>query len=310
MEQENKYIDSKKLLANKEKISATIPQYIYEDLKNYSNLTGLNTTEIVSDALFDYFRYKTVTNSDLLGYGNIYFKLPLAKEFKSDAIANKTKINSDIETTGATEQITITTVTNNLDVFNGNTYFAGSELEKQNINHVGLDFAIIPNAIAPTNELKFNELDINIIDALYVFYYEIQSVYIINVYLINPIDAVNKLAGVNSIKANEKLVSCLQELEAIQTEINKNYSDEMQELHNTNKYVSNQKKFAIKDKYTAILLDVLKDIAIKYNSDNIKIGLDSFKANYERTKQLINQHKTTKDRINNIIELQEQENQQ
>lgn len=310
MEQENKYIDSKKLLANKEKISATIPQYIYDDLKTYSDLTGLTTTEIVSNALFDYFRYKTVTNSDLLGYGNIYFKLPLSKEFKSNAIANKTKINSDGETTGATEQITITTVTNNLDVFNGNTYFAGYELEKQNINHIGLDFVIIPNAIAPTNQLKFNELDININDALYVFYYEIQSVNIINVYLINPIDAVNKLAGVNSIKANEKLVSCLQELEAIQTEINKNYSGEMQELHNNNRNVSSKKQFAIKDKYTAILLDVLNGVATKYNSDNIKIGLDSFKANYERTKQLINQQKTTKDRINNIIELQELENQQ
>lgn len=280
MEQKNKYIkkyiDSKKLFANKEKISATIPQYIYNDLKNYSDLTGLTTTEIVSNALFDYFRFKTVTNSDLLGYGNIYFKLPLSKEFKSNAIANKTKINSDIETTGATEQITIITVTNNLDVFNGNTYFAGYELKKQNIIHIGLDFAIIPNAIAPSNELKFNKLDININDALYIFYYEIQSVNIINVYLIDPIDAVNKLAGVNSIKANEKLVSCLQELEAIQTEINKNYSSEMQEIHNNNRNVKSKKQFAIKDKYTSILLDALNSVATKYNSDNIKIGYDSF----------------------------------
>lgn len=280
MEQKNKYIkkyiDSKKLFANKEKISATIPQYIYNDLKNYSDLTGLTTTEIVSNALFDYFRFKTVTNSDLLGYGNIYFKLPLSKEFKSNAIANKTKINSDIETTGATEQITIITVTNNLDVFNGNTYFAGYELKKQNIIHIGLDFAIIPNAIAPSNELKFNKLDININDALYIFYYEIQSVNIINVYLIDPIDAVNKLAGVNSIKANKKLVSCLQELEAIQTEINKNYSSEMQEIHNNNRNVKSKKQFAIKDKYTSILLDALNSVATKYNSDNIKIGYDSF----------------------------------
>lgn len=279
MEQKNKYIkkyiDSKKLFANKEKISATIPQYIYNDLKNYSDLTGLTTTEIVSNALFDYFRFKTVTNSDLLGYGNIYFKLPLSKEFKSDAIANKTKINSDIETTGATEQITIITVTNNLDVFNGNTYFAGYELKKQNIIHIGLDFAIIPNAIAPTNELKFDKL-VNINDALYIFYYEIQSVNIINVYLIDPIDAVNKLAGVNSIKANKKLVSCLQELEAIQTEINKNYSSEMQEIHNNNRNVKSKKQFAIKDKYTSILLDALNSVATKYNSDNIKIGYDSF----------------------------------
>lgn len=280
MEQKNKYIkkyiDSKKLFANKEKISATIPQYIYNDLKNYSDLTGLTTTEIVSNALFDYFRFKTVTNSDLLGYGNIYFKLPLSKEFKSNAIANKTKINSDIETTGATEQITIITVTNNLDVFNGNTYFAGYELKKQNIIHIGLDFAIIPNAITPSNELKFNKLDININDALYIFYYEIQSVNIINVYLIDPIDAVNKLAGVNSIKANKKLVSCLQELEAIQTEINKNYSSEMQEIHNNNRNVKSKKQFAIKDKYTSILLDALNSVATKYNSDNIKIGYDSF----------------------------------
>lgn len=307
MEQETKYIDTKKILASKEKISVTVPRYIYDDLKTYSDLTGANTTEIVTDALFDFFRYKTVTNDYLLGYGELYFKLPLSKEFKSDAIANRIKINTDTESTEPQEQIHIKTVTNNLDVFNGDTYFAGSELAKENIKHIGLDFVIIPNAIAPNNTLKFNELDIAITDALYVFYYEITSVAIINVYLINPIDAVNKLAGVNSNKASEKLVSCLQDLENIQTEINKNYSDEMQELHKENKPVSSKKEFAIKDRYTKILMELLKETAIKYNSNNIKIGVDAFKTNIDNVKSKINHMKQEQEHIKNIID--ERENQ-
>ena len=310
MERENKYIDTKKILANKEKISATIPKYIYDDLKNYSDLTGANITEIVTDALFEFFRNKTLTNNNLLGYGNLFFKLPMTAKFKSDAIANKIKLNADIETTEPTETITITTVTNNLDVFNGNSYFAGSELAKENIKHIGLDFAIIPTAIKPTDKLNFNKLDIAITDALYVFYYEVTSVNIIDVYLINPIDAVNKLASVKSIKANEKLVSCLQDLENIQTAINNNYADEMQELHNNNKNVSNAKEIAVKDKYTKILLDVLTDVATKYNTANIKIGSDATNYNIKHLKQQVKQHQTEQENRKNIIDLQEQENQQ
>ena len=307
MNDKTKYIDAKKIFANKEKISATVPQYIYEDLKAYTNLTGLNTTDIITDALFKYFKDKTVTNNDLLGYGNLFFKLPLSKSYKSNAIANKIKLNSDLETSEETETITITTVTNNLDVFDGNTYYAGSELEKENIKHIGLDFAIIPTALKPTDIIKNNELDINVNDALYVFYYEVTSMDKIDVYLINPIDAVNKLASAKSIKANEKLVSCLQELETIQTEINKKYSEEMQEIHKNNNYVSGDKKQNVKDKYTAIIIDVLTDVANKYNTGNIKIGSDATTYNLKYLDSLIKHHETEQENYKKIIEMQEQE---
>jgi len=310
MERKTKYIDAKKILANKEKISATIPRYIYDDLKAYSDLTNENITEIVTTALFDFFRDKTLTNAELLGYGNLYFKLPLTASFKSDAIANRIKLNADITTSEPTEQITIATVTNNLDVFNGSTYNAGSEMAKANIKHIGIDFIIIPTALKPTNIIDFAKLDININDALYVFYYEVTSVNIIDVYLINPIDAVNKLSSVKSIKASEKLISCLKELENTQNAINEKYSDEMQELHNNNSFVSNAKEIAVKDKYTAILLDVLNDIAIKYNSANIKIGSDATKYNIKQLNNMMEQLKTEQNRIEHIKELQEQEQNQ
>ena len=295
MKQETKIIDAKKLLASKEKISVTVPRYIYDDLKAYSELTRQNTTEIVTDALFNFF----------IGYGNLFFKLPLSKEFKSDAIANRIKLNVDVETTEPTEPITITTVTNNLDVFNGSTYYAGSEFKNTSVKHIGLDFAIIPTAIEPTNQLDYGTVNIDVTDALYVFYYEITSTAIIEVYLLNPIDAVNRLAGANSIKANEKLVSCLQELENLQSEINKNYADEMQELRNSNSYVSNSKQIAIKDRYTATLLDCLTDIANKYNSDNIKLGSDATKSNYKHLKERINQQKQEQKHLKNIVDIQE-----
>lgn len=303
MEQETKYIDSKKILSGKTKlIGVRLPQYIVDDLDNYSILTGANTTEIVTDALNDFFRYKVLTNDVLFGYGNLFFKLPLDKTFKSDAIRNRIKLNTDTETTGATAPVTIAKVTNNLDVFNGDTYFAGTELAKRNVKHIGSDFVIIPEAISVANTLEFNKLDVDVTDALYVFYYEITSVNIIDVYLIKPIDAVNRLAGVNSINANEKLVSCLQELDIIERGINESYSEAMQELHDTNKNVSSRKEYELRDKYYRILQEDLTKVADKYNSSNIKIGTDANKYSIEYLKQKREELRQEQDNIKNIIE--------
>lgn len=307
MEQQTKYIDNKKILATKEKISATVPRYIYDDIKNYSELTGDNTTDIVTRALFNYFKDKTLTNDYLLGYGNLYFQMPLNASFKADAIANKVKLNKDIKTTEPTETITIETITNNLDVFNGNTYFAGSEFEKRNIKHIGLDFIIIPKAIEPTKLINYNELDITILDALYIFYYEVSSVNNIDIYLLNPVDAVNKLSSVNSIKASDKLIACLQELENIETEINKNYADEIQELTKNNNYVGNKELLTIRDKYISLLFELLKETAIKFNNPYIKTGYDAFKSSYTDLKDKINKLKQMQNNIENITEYQEKE---
>lgn len=305
MEQQIKYIDEKKIFKNKQKISATIPRYIYDDLIAFSELTGAKTTDIVTSALFDFFRDKTLTNDYLLGYGNLYFNLPLSKEFKENAISEKIKLNQSREIIEPNEQITIGTITNNLDVFNGVSYFAGSEFAKDNINHVGLDFAIIPNAIKSHKTVDFNQLDINLIDALYVFYYEVSSINNINVYLINPVDAINKLSSAKENKISQVLIQCLQDLENFQKEINKNYADEMQELHNNNQYVSNDKETAIRDKYTAILLKVLKDIALKYDNPNIKIGSDAAKYNLDNVYQRIEELKNDREIIQNVSTYQE-----
>ena len=287
MEQRPKYIDANKILENKEKISATVPKYIYDDIIAFSDLTGNKLTDIVTDALFDFFRYKIVTNDYLFGYGDLYFNLPLTKDFKVNAIDNKIKLNQSREIIDHNEQITIKTITNNLDVFNGFTYFAGVELEKENVNHIGIDFKIIPSAIKVTNTIKFNELDINLNDALYVFYYEVSSNHNIDVFLINPIDAVNRLSSVNH-KLGNVLIECLQELENYQKEINNNYRLEMQELHNNNDYVSNDKERAILDKYNAIFFEVLNDASIKYDNPNIKIGSDAIKYEFIKYNDKIN----------------------
>ncbi len=269
MDNKDKYIDGKKLLLTKRKISATIPLPIYEDLMNYARLTGESITDVVSSALFDFFRKKIVTNDNLIGYGNLYFDLPLTTTFKTNAIANKIKLNKDIETTEPTEPIFIKTVTNNLDIFNGFTYFAGSELEKENINHIGLNFIVIPNAIKLSN-LSDVYFDINTDDALYVFYYEVSSVNNIDVFLINPIDAVNKLSAVNSNIESEKLISCLQDLEYLEKEIIKKYTDEISQTENIK---------TTKIKYYGILNELLTEIADKYNTESIKIGFDAVDGN-------------------------------
>ena len=63
----------------------------------------------------------------------------------------------------------------------------------------------------------------------------------------------------------------------------------MQELHNNNQYVSNKKEIAIKDKYTAIFLEVLKDMSIKYDNPNIKLGFDAAKGNIQKFTDRINE---------------------
>lgn len=283
MDNKDKYIDGKKLLLTKRKISATIPLPIYEDLMNYARLTGESITDVVSSALFDFFRKKIVTNDNLIGYGNLYFELPLTTTFKTNAIANKIKLNKDIETTEPTEPIFIKTVTNNLDIFNGFTYFAGSELEKENINHIGLNFIVIPNAIKLSN--ISDDFDININDALYVFYYEVSSVNNIDVFLINPIDAVNKLSAVNSNIESEKLISCLQDLEYLEKEIIKKYTDEISQTENIK---------TTKIKYCGILKELLTEIADKYNTESIKIGFDAVDGNIKDISDKIDMLKNQK----------------
>ena len=292
MEQRPKYIDANLLPKKKKKLSVLVPSYIYDNIITFSDLTDSNKTDIVTDALFQYFRYKIVTNNYLLGYGDLYFNLPLNKEFKENAIADKIKLNQNREMKDNCEQVTIKTITNNLDIFNGSTYTA----DEDNLNHRGIDFKIIPSAIELTNTINFDKLNINLIDALYVFYYEVSSNHNIDVFLINPIDAVNKLSSVNH-KLGNVLIECLQDLENFQKEINNNYRLEMQELHHDNKYVSNDKESAVLDKYTAIFNEVLHDIAIKYNNPNIIFGSGATKHNlnnvYQRIKELNHEHEIT-----------------
>lgn len=305
MEQENKYYDIKNLLdSGKEKITVNIPKFIYDDLKAFEELTNLNTTDIVKSALFDFFRYKTVTNDYLLGYGDLYFELPLSMEFKENAIANKIKLNQDLGATAEpSEQIIISTVTNNLDVFNGVTFTANKELQKKGIKHCGVDFVIIPSAIEPVEQINFNQFNINLLDCLYVFYYEVTSINTIDVFLINPVEAVNRLSSVNASKMNDYLISCLQDLKMFQSEINNKYVDELEQLHKNNNYVSNDKERAIIDKYNMIFSDALNDIAIKYKNDKIKMGSDMLEYNLNRVRSNINQFEDEHERMQRVMSL-------
>ena len=300
MEQRTKYIDANKIMKNKEKISATVPRYIYDDIQAFSDLTGNSLTDIVTDALFEFFRYKIVTNDYLLGYGDLYFDLPLTKEFKENAIANKIKLNQNREIIDHCEQVTIKTITNNLDIFDGDSYTAN----KENINHMGIDFKIIPSAIEVTDTINFDKL-MNLIDALYVFYYEVSDNHNINVFLINPVDAINKLSSVNHKLGND-LIECLQDMENYQKEINNNYRLEMQELHHDNKYVSNDKEIAILDKYTSIFNEVLKDVSSKYNNPNIILGFDADNYMFNKFKSKINDLRKEHEINQRIIKHQDQ----
>lgn len=262
----------------KENTTFSLDKNLYDDLNNYATILNLNKSEAINEILFKFFKSKTLTNSYLTNRAGLQFKIPMDLEIKKECITNKTVLNADNPASiigDNTTLITINQIPNNLDVFtlsDDNT--AGSyKANKNGVLHCGIDFIFIPDVIKKPTSLNYYKLDIELLDTLYIFYFEVKADNTTNVILINPVEAINKLSDVNNRKLADKLAEKVQLLEVEQEQINYEYKTTIANLQKGNKPISNKRAFNVLDNHFTILeMDLLKNnhiINITFKNDNI-----------------------------------------
>ena len=261
----------------KEKATFRIDKNLNDDLTNYASVKGLNKSEAINEILFNFFKGATLTNSYLTNKAGLYFKIPLDKEYKKACIDNQTILNkeNDSSTIGDnTTAVKVHRIPNNLDIFipSDNITGAGSfQTNKDGVLHSGIDFKFIFEAIQKPTTLKFNKLDIDILDYLYCFYFEVTADGTSNVYLINPYEAINKLSDVNNRIVGDSLVDMVEQLEEIEQQANYNFKIGMENLQASYKIPSNKKQFEWLDTSFMELLIVLNEFGENNPNDNIKL---------------------------------------
>lgn len=258
----------------KEKTSFTIDKNLYDDLNNYANVNKVTKSKIINEVLFNFFKGKILTNTYLPNKAGLIFKIPLDLKVKHNCIKNKTVLNSDNAITNFA-LITVNQIPNNLDVYTtskDNT--AGTfKANKEGVLHCGVDFIFIPDVIRKPTKPN-NTFDIDVLDCLYIFYFEVKEDNIIEVLLINPSDAVNKLTNADNIYGADKLIEKIQLLEAEQQQLKYEYEKEMININKGKEANREKRAYNILDSYFILLeMDLLKnnDILNKFNNNNIRV---------------------------------------
>lgn len=261
----------------KEVATFRIDKNLNNDLINYASVKGLNKSEAINEILFNFFKGATLTNSYLTNKAGLYFKIPLDMEYKRACIENRTRLNIENDDSiigDNTTAVKIHRIPNNLDVFtpSDNITGAGSfRTNKEGVLHSGIDFIFIFEAIQKPTTLKFNKLDIDILDYLYCFYFEVTADNRTNVYLINPYEAINKLSDVNNRIVGDSLVDMVEQLEEIEQQANYNYKIGMENIQASYKSPSNKKQFEWLDTSFMELLIVLNEFGENNQNNNIKL---------------------------------------
>lgn len=252
----------------KKQISFRINENTYNDFKNYAQARGLNQTEAGAEILERFFHNKIVTNDYLEDMGGLSFKIPLHIEYKKECINSKVVLNADNPSNIIGEDTTtvkINQIPNNLDVITSDGYKAN----KDNVLHSGIDFILIKEVLKEPITLSRHKLDIDVMDCLYCFYFEVAPDKTTNVYLINPIEAVNKLSSVNNKNMGNKLIEVIGMLEDLETQTNSDYNATMENLFSNNKYVSNKKQWEC----VKVAFLNLGMYFPSYDNENINLGL-------------------------------------
>ena len=210
-----------KYLSVKKKIPYNIrmPENLLNSLNAYANLTENTTTDIVINVLTEFMENKIVFNDYLADVESKTIKIPVNADAKSSIIAND-NLNSNLLNgfTGAicyidaefyeqaikqtaTATIEIKRIPNNLDEFDGYTYKFVNKHQ-----HKGIEFFVYTPEEA--------EVMCDYIEYLYCFYFEISGNET-NIYLIDELDAINRLANAD-LTTKELLIGCIKELESLE----------------------------------------------------------------------------------------------
>lgn len=264
-------------LENKEQTTFRIDKNLYADLSNYADIKGLHKAEAINEILFKFFKGTTLTNTYLANKGGLYFKIPLYLEIKREFIKNKTKLNDDMTANSIgnnTTSVKIKRIPNNLDVFIDNEPVGSYKSTKDGVLHSGIDFIFISDVLKKPKTVLYNKLDITLTDSLYIFYFEVKADNTTDVYLINPIEAINKLSDVNNRIVGDKLAEIVAILEDTEQTTNYDYKKTMDNLYKNNDYVSKKKEIEVLNtSWLYIEMFLKENRAIKrFNTANVSIA--------------------------------------
>lgn len=225
-----------------------LPKKLLDNLNAYAELTDNTTTDVVIGALNDLIKDKIIYNDYLPNIKGTIINIPVIPNEKKDCynvnlIDNVTYIKLGYYPT--LEAYEILKIPNNLDEFHElvgfYTRINGGAFSS---NHSGIEFVIIPEIA----------MEYNIIDALYCFYFEVESNILKKITSIDYVEAINKANTAGNIMLKNKLILCVNELQHLQKELNETWCDDILEIEN----------------YT---YESITDIADKYNTGNImKLG--------------------------------------
>ena len=252
----------------KKQITFRVDEKLYNDFVSYGVARGLNQTQAGTEILKIFFSDKTTTNDYLTNIGGVRCKIPLDMDIKRECIENKTILNGDdtSKTIGDnTIGVKINRIPNNLDVITADGYKAN----KDGVLHWGIDFILNIHSIQKPTTLHYNKLDIDLLDYLYCFCFEVKADNTTDVYLINPYEAINKLSSVNNRTTGDELVEIVEQLEEIQQQANYNYKIGIDNLNTAYSNVSDKQLFDWLDTSFIMVLQELNKLAETYPNSNI-----------------------------------------
>lgn len=254
----------------KKQITFRVNEKLYNDFVSYAEARGLNQTQAGTEILKIFFSDKTTTNDYLTNIGGVRCKIPLDMDIKRECIENKTILNRDNDSNTIGDNtigIKINRIPNNLDIITSDGYKAN----KDGVLHWGIDFILNIHSIQKPTTLHYNKLNIDLLDYLYCFCFEVKADNTTDVYLINPYEAINKLSSVNNRTTGDELVEMVEQLEEIQQQANYNYKVGVDNLTATNKTVSNKKLFEWLDTSFMLVLQEVNKLAETYPNNNIEL---------------------------------------
>ena len=240
-----------------------LPKNLLDSLNAYAELTGNTTTDIVIGALNEFIKDKTVYNTYLSNVKGISIKLPLIATEKDVFINSNIAITETysayetfVELNGyaaTTEAYEILKIPNNLDSFNESFgYYSTFDNIGMSSYHSGIEFVVIPDYYS-----FYDNDSYEILGALYCLYFEVGGNNLREIKIIDYMDAINKANSVGNVTLKTNLISCVNELKALENKLVDGGFDGAE-----------IKESGVDAVYYAVM-DELEAIAKKYNTGNI-----------------------------------------
>lgn len=284
-----------------------MPQRLIDKYNAYAELTGNTTTNIIINVLTEFITDKVSLNDYLDNIGGVTVKIPYAinqkntfinsawnlKEYNSTETLRYEIVDSVYTETYFAELFEVKKISNNLDIYDGDSYVANKKILQfnQNAIHSGIELFIynITETIFADANIT-DEFD-SFINCLYCLYFEVAENDEVNVYLIDYLTAINLLSASGNNDYKDLIIGAASELSDIDDVIISYLNEYLDhEIDIGDKYLSgddpSDEKYdkAVAELENKLIFECEKEcdelislIANKYNSNNIiKFGTDIF----------------------------------